>query len=47
MTPKAHQSVVLSWPLPFSISGDMYSGVPQNVFERVAYFARPKSVNLI
>lgn len=42
-TPRAHQSEVWSCPVPRSISGEMYSGVPQKVFDVLACFASPKS----
>jgi|LauGreDrversion4_2_1035121.scaffolds.fasta_scaffold42888_2 hypothetical protein len=45
--PRAHQSSVWSWPIPRSISGDMYSGVPQKEFDSRASLASPKSANLI
>lgn len=45
--PNAHQSTVWSWPSPSSISGLMYSGVPQKEFDSRAILARPKSASLM
>lgn len=45
-TPKLHTSTFSSCPLPKIISGDKYSGVPQNVFLIIpsgSSLAHPKS----
>ena len=47
--PRAHKSAVKSCPVFNRISGQTYSGVPQNVqvlFRWPIFFAKPKSTNL-
>ena len=47
--PRAHKSAVKSCPVFKRISGQTYSGVPQNVqvlFRWPIFFAKPKSTNL-
>lgn len=35
-TPRPHQSTASSWPVPATISGAMYSGVPTNDMRSVS-----------
>lgn len=47
--PTLHQSAALSWPLPWIISGDIYSTVPHIEFVLLFSsnsFANPKSVSI-
>ena len=49
--PKLHQSTACPWPLPSTISGAKYSGVPQNDFalelSDIFSLLKPKSVIFI